>query len=591
MKSYRTLWPYFRRHAGRLALGIAALIICDLLQLLIPRVVKTAVDYISAPGAATGRLAVFGLIILAMALAVGLFRYIWRILILGFSRVVEKDIRGRLHAQLLILHPQWFMTRTTGDIMAHATNDLEAVRMAAGFGLVAIADAILMGAASIGFMIWIDLRLTLLAMIPMPLVTILTRRLGKAMHRRYRRVQGIFGNLTGLVREYLSGVRVVKASVTEDLAVRAVGEIGEKYVRENVRLNAISGAFFPLMIMFTNISLAIVLYVGGKLAISGAISVGEFVAFLSYLALITWPMMALGWVTNLVQRGAASLDRINGVLEKTPDILDPETPRTPDATQGHVRFENLHFTFPGRTEPVLNGLTMDCPAKRITAIVGRTGSGKSTALNLIPRLFDPPPGAVFLDGIDVRDLSLEDLRCRIGYVPQDGYIFSGTVADNLAFGKPDATMDEIRQAARHAELDEEIMSFPNGYQTIVGERGITLSGGQKQRLSLARALLMDPAILILDDTFSAVDAAAEERIVHRLAEQRNRTTILASHRLTTLKAADLIHVIENGQVDESGTQEQLIEQGGYFARLYRLQSAQAEASRLPEPPPAPATTV
>ena len=583
MKSYRTLWPYFRRYAARLALGIAALVICDLIQLLMPRVIKSAVDYIASPGAGTGRLAVFGLIILAMALAVGMFRYIWRILILGFSRVVEKDIRRRLHAKLITLPPQWFLTRTTGDIMAHATNDLEAVRMAAGFGLVAIADSILMGTASIGFMIWIDLRLTILAMIPMPLVTIITRRIGKVMHRRYLRVQNIFGQLTGLVREYVSGVRVVKASVTEDLAVQAVNDVGEKYVRENVRLNAVTGAFFPMMIMFTNISLAIVLYVGGKLAISGTISVGEFVAFLSYLALITWPMMALGWVTNLVQRGAAALDRINSVLDKSQDITDPPTPIFLEDPQGRVSFRNLHFAFPERNEPVFDGLTMEFPAKSITAIVGRTGSGKSAALNLIPRLFDPPPGTVFLDGIDVRDLALADLRRQVGYVPQDGYIFSGTVADNLAFGKPDATMDEIRRAARDAELDDEIMAFPNGYQTLVGERGITLSGGQKQRLSLARALLMNPPILILDDTFSAVDASAEERIVNRLAEQRNRTTILASHRLTTLKVADLIHVIEDGRVSESGTHEELIEKGGYFARLYHLQYAQAEASRLPKP--------
>ncbi|MEW5722341.1 MAG: ABC transporter ATP-binding protein [Thermodesulfobacteriota bacterium] len=577
MKGYRTLWPYFHRHRYRLAAGLAALMLVDFFQLVIPRVVKHAVDLLSTMEATPGSLALAGVKIVGLAAAIGFFRYFWRFLILGFSRIVEEDLRNRLYAKLLTLSPAWFLTRTTGDIMALATNDLEAVRMSAGMGLVALTDSVLLGAAAIGFMIWINPLLTLLVLIPMPLITILTKVLSARMFRRYLRVQDIFGRLTENAREYLDGIRVITAHVKEDLVVGEMDRVGREYVNENIRLNRVSGAFFPLMIMFTNLSLAIVLYFGGRLTIFAVISPGDFVAFISYLGLLTWPMMALGWVTNLVQRGAASLGRLNSVLEEPPEITDPPAPERIEDFRGGVIIRGLTFRYPRRENPVFRDLSLDCPPGRVTAVVGRTGSGKSTLVNLVLRLFDPPPDTVLVDGVDVRRISLADLRTGVGWVPQDGYIFSGTVAENISFGRPGAAPEEIEAAARAAQLDEEIALFPQGYQTQVGERGITLSGGQRQRLSLARALLLDPPLLILDDTLSAVDAEVEERIVASLARTRSgRTTLVVSHRLTSLREAHLIHVIEDGRVSESGAPEELLKRGGYFARLYRLQQVQAE---------------
>lgn len=584
IKGYKTLLPYFRKHVLRLGGGLTALLLVDFLQLMIPRVIKAAVDQLSLGRATTGSLAVLGLYIVGMAVVIGIFRYVWRWCINGFSRVVEEDMRRRLYDKLLTMAPAWFMKRTTGDIMALATNDLEAVRMSSGIGLVALTDAVVLSAASIGFMLWINPRLTLYALIPMTLIPLLSRYMGAMMYKRFRRVQEIFGRLSGEVREYLSGIRVVKAHNQEAMVLEDTDRLGREYVSMNVRANMISGAFFPLMLMFSNLSTALLIYFGGRMAVLGQVSPGEFVAFISYLGLLTWPMMALGWVINLVQRGAAGLDRINAVLDKQPDIRDPEDPVSIGKIKGGIEIRNLTFTYPDRERPVLENLNFSCPAGLTAAIVGRTGSGKSTMLNLIPRLFDPPAETVFLDDTAVERVCLTDLRGAIGYVPQDGYIFSGTIHENLALSCPEATLDDLRETAAMAELDREIDGFQDGFETRIGERGVTLSGGQKQRLALARALLANPPLLILDDTLSAVDADAEARILANLARARKgKTTIISSHRLTSLKIADIIHVIESGRITQSGEYEALIGQDGYFAHLYNLQVL-ADAGRLEQHP-------
>ena len=580
MKGYQTLAPLYRRHSLRILLGLLSLIICDFFQLVIPRVVKYAVDHLSSLNATPSSLALAGAAIVGLAFLIGIFRYIWRRLIIGFSRLVEKDVRGRLHAKLLTMTPAWFLSRPAGDIMAHATNDLEAVRMASGIGMVAVVDALVMGTASIGFMAYMSPKLTLLALIPMPLIPILTRYLGAMMHRRHRAVQDTFGLMTGQAREFLSGIRVVKAHVREDLAIRELDKIGQQYVKDNVSLNKVTGAFFPLMIMISNLSVAILIYYGGRMTILGTITPGDFVAFISYLGLLTWPMMALGWVVNLVQRGAAALDRINQVLNEEPEISDPAAPIHTDSHEGAVEIKGLTYTYPGSNGAVFTDMSLNCPAGRITALVGRTGSGKTTVLNLILRLFDPPPETVFLDRRPVETLSLSDLRGLAGYVPQDGYIFSGTLAENISFGRPGASREEIEAAAEAAELLGDAAALPQGLDTMVGERGVTLSGGQKQRLALARALILDPPLLIMDDTLSAVDSKTEEKILGTLVKVRaGKTTIIASHRVTSLKIADLIHVIEEGRVTETGRHEDLIAQDGYYSRMYYLQQIQNGVNR------------
>lgn len=573
MNSYKTLLPYFKKYRLRILIGLISLLLVDFFQLLIPRVVKYAIDELASFRAEPGTLVKSGLALVGLAFAIGLFRYVWRLLILGFSRIVEKDVRERLYTHLVSLSPSWFLTRSTGDIMAHATNDLEAVRMASGMGLVALTDAIVMGAASIGFMIWISPKLTLLALIPMPLISILTRYLSGVMYKRYRSVQDVFGRMTGRIREYLDGIRVIQAHVREELVVSDVDRIGREYVKENIKLNKVSGAFYPLMLMFTNLSLAIVLYFGGRMTIFTTISAGDFVAFISYLGILTWPLMALGWVTNLIQRGAASLDRINNVLRMTPEILDREDAVYRENVKGDVELKNLTFSYPGRSRKVLDDVSARFLAGKCTALVGRTGSGKTTLLNMIPRLFSSPEKSVFVDGLEVEKYKLGCLRGAIGYVPQDGHIFSGSIRENIAFGIPDATIEEIVQAAESAEFADEIKGFKNGFDTFIGERGVTLSGGQKQRLALARALMINPPLLILDDTLSAVDAAVEERILSNIARLRKgKSTIIVSHRLSSIKIADRIHVLENGTLSASGTHNELTGVDGYYARLHSLQS-------------------
>lgn len=586
MKSYATIWPYFKQKWPLLFIGLLALVACDLLQLLGPWAVGRSIDLLTRLTVDRGALAGMALLIVGLAVAVAGTRYIWRRLIIGFSRMVERELRQRLYARLMALPLAWHQNKTRGDLIALATNDVESVRQAASLGLISLIDAFVMGVAAMIFMLKISPELTLIALLPMPLITILTKLFSRALYRAYLDVQESFGGLTEAIREELSGIRVLKAMSLEPLALERVERAGRLNLNQNIRLALAGGAFFPFMVFLTQLAVALVLYFGGRKAVAGEISPGGFVAFISYLGLLAWPMMALGLVFNLIQRGAVSLDRLNSVLyEPLPD--DPAPPPAAGGGQAEklapaalsVTASHLTFAYPNRPKPALNDLSLVLPAGRVSALVGPTGSGKSTLAALLPRLITPPPGTLWVGGRLMEDWPVAELRRRIGYVSQDGYTFSGTILENAAFGRPEASREEVLAAVRLAGLAPDLAAMSQGLDTWVGERGLTLSGGQRQRLALARAILLDPPLLILDDTFSAVDAAVEEEILANLRPVRQgRTTLIISHRLTSLNGVDVIFVLEEGRVTASGTMAELIDREGYFKRIWALQMAGA-ASR------------
>jgi ATP-binding cassette subfamily B protein len=555
-----------------IAIGMVSLIIVDFLQLFIPRVIKWAVDDLTAMRINSADLLRYALYIMGIALLIGVFRYIWRHCLLGTSRRVEEGLRNELFVHVQTLSPSYFDQAKTGDLMAHATNDLQQVRMATGMGLVALNDAVVLGAASIGFMAYINLQLTLLVLIPMPLLVIGTRFFSRKMHRRYQGVQAAFAGLTESVRERFAGIRVIKSHNWEKHEAARVDEISRGYVRQNIDLVKVTGIFFPMMGFLTNLSLAIVIFVGGRQTITQTITPGDFVAFISYLGLLTWPMMALGWVTNLIQRGRASLDRLTRILTTRPEILDAPAARPVGRPRGAVGFDNVRFGYGAdRTDttvkPVLDGIDLHIAPGQTLGIVGPPGSGKTSLLNLIPRLYDVSEGHIRLDGVDIRSL-----RAQIAFVPQEPFLFAGSIRHNITLGRSGVDQRALVEAAQRAAVHDTIVAFPNAYDTLVGEKGVILSGGQKQRIGLARALLHDSPILILDDPISQVDLETGNRIVAVLrAMARDRTTLIASHRLSALRFADAIVTLENGRIVESGTHRDLMANDRYYARTYRLQ--------------------
>jgi ATP-binding cassette subfamily B protein len=522
----------------------------------------------------------YALYIAGIALLIGFFRYIWRHCLLGTSRRVEEGIRNSLFSHIQTLSATYFDHAKTGDLMAHATNDIQQVRMAAGMGLVALNDAIFLGTAAIGFMAYINIRLTLFVLIPMPCIVLGTKFFSKKMHRRYQRVQGAFADLTEIVRERFAGIRVIKSYGLEASETDRVGTISNNFVRENLNLVKIIGSFFPMMLFLTNLSLAIVIYHGGRQTILQTITPGDFVAFISYLGLLTWPMMALGWVTNLIQRGRASLDRLSAILETQPDITDSPGAKSVARPQGSIVLENVSFAYSsnghdGRS--VLTHVNLQIPAGAILGIVGPPGSGKTSLLNLVPRLYDATGGRVLLDGEDIRSIKLADLRSQIGFVPQEPFLFAGTIRHNITLGDPAVTESDLIQAAGNAALYDTVTSLPDGFETTVGEKGVILSGGQKQRIALARALLKSTPILILDDPISQVDLETGTSIIDTIRLMAGtRTIVIVSHRMSAVRYADTIVTLDDGRIVESGTHQELIGTNRYYARTYRLQEIEED---------------
>ncbi len=571
MRSFYLIKPYFYQRRGLILAGILCLMGVDTLQLFIPRIIKRAVDDLTLFKTDASGLWVYAESILGLALMMAVLRFVWRRLLLGTSRVVEEGLRNSLFSHLQTLSASYFDRAKTGDLMAHATNDINNIRMAVGMGLAALTDAVFLGSAAVCFMAYINVRLTLFVLIPMPLIVWFTRSFGKKIHRRYSSVQSTFSDLTEVARESFAGIRVVKAYNREGHEARRMEAVSRGYIDKNLNLIRILGLFFPMMLFFNNISLAAVLFWGGRQTITSVITAGDLVAFISYLNLLTWPMMALGWVTNLVQRGAASLDRIDAILQTRPDIASPPAPGGKRIAFGEILFENVDFSHHPDDPPVLSGLRFRVGPGETLGIAGPQGCGKTTLLELIPRIYDVTSGSIRIDGTDIRQIPLTDLRGKIGLVPQEPFLFSGSIRDNITLEKD---MDEaaIISAAKAAALYKTVMSFPDGFDTVVGEKGVMLSGGQKQRIVLARALVYDPPILLLDDPIGQTDTKTAASIIDTIRTlSRKKTVIIASHRLAALRFADRILVMENGGIVDTGTHEALLSRGGYYAKTFLLQ--------------------
>jgi ATP-binding cassette subfamily B protein len=575
----RLVWPYLRRYRLGLALGLGSLVVKVLTATCIPLLIGFGVDSLTQGFRLEALLRLCALLI-GLSAVKGLFQYWMRVILISISRDIEYDLRNDLFAHLVGLSPDFYSKTRTGDIMARATNDLNAVRMMLGPGIMYWADTSFTFVLAVGVMLSVDWPLTLIALAPAPLVSLAVVVVGRIIHERFEKIQAMFSDISSRVQESLAGVRVIRAYVQEEAELRHFERLNRAYLGENVRLARTYSMFMPLLQTLIGITFLLVLWVGGSRLLAGRLSLGNFVMFNTYMGMLIWPMIGMGWVVNLMQRGSASLGRIHALMIEKPTIAAPRSPRpVPCPLRGEIELQGVAVTFP--TGAALAGIDLRIEAGSTIAIVGHTGSGKSTLVHLIPRLLDPTEGAVLVDGTDVRAFAPDELRRSIGYVPQETFLFSATMAENIAFGVPDAGEDEIRRAAELAGLGPDIQSFPDGYQTVVGERGLTLSGGQKQRTAIARAILRNPRILILDDALSSVDTLTEERILSGLAGvMHGRTTILISHRVSTVQNASLIIVLEKGRIVERGAHAELLEAEGYYADLYQKQLLEEELEAI-----------
>jgi ATP-binding cassette subfamily B multidrug efflux pump len=564
----RWIWGYRSWYAA----GLAALLLVDAVQTATPFLVRRLIDDL-AVGDDT-RVGLLCAAMLAIAAAMVGLRFLWRWWIVGAARRIRRDMREALHRSLLRLDAAGRSGRSTGDLMALSGNDLDAVAMACGFGCLALFDAVFMIAFAFGAMLHLDSRLALLAAAPLPLIAAVQWLAGRAIHRRFERVQARFGELTEGVREALTGIRTLKAHAREAGAERGLDAANEANLHANLALARINALFDPAIALLGGAALAIVLAAGGRMVIAGELSLGSLVAFTAFLAMLAWPMMAIGWAVNLLSRGSASMTRIAPMLASVPRIADPAEPLPAPAT-ADLELAGVTWTPPGATAPVLSGIEARLAHGGVLGVVGATGSGKSVLADLLVRLADPDAGTIRLGGTDIRALRLADLRRLVALVPQEPTVFAMTLRENLAFARPTASEEDIRTALADAALDDDVARMPRGLDTLLGERGVDLSGGQRQRLAIARALLARPALLVLDDCLSALDAATEVRVLASLRRRRSGvTTVVASHRLRTVADADLILVLERGRVAERGRHRELVTSGGIYARLHALQEAE-----------------
>jgi len=576
LKEFRTLLAYVKQFKWHYILGVLCLLVTSGGQIAIPQFIRVAIDTIVAGDFELSAVGTYMLSLIGVAFAIAVARFGWRFFLHGASRRIEKRLRGRLFNHLMTLSSNFFRDRTTGDLMARSTNDLQAIRMAAGMALVAMVDAVFMTIAILVILFTRTPRLAALVIIPLPLLTVAILFVGKLISERFRRVQEGFSTLSERAQESITGIRVIKAFVKERYFSGRFAEANENYRIQNLRYIRIWGMFFPVITFLSGLTTLLLLRFGGEMVILGTVTPGEFVATMSYLQMLIWPMLGAGLMVNWMARGAASLGRINAILDSKPDITSP--PGAVTERSGHdIAVRDLTYSYREGEAPVLRDVSLDIPEGTVVGILGRTGSGKSTLVNTLPRILDPPPGSVFLGGIDVHEYDVETLRSTFAIVPQDTFLFSATIDENIAFGRPDAPEEEIRRVADISTISRDIGEFPQGWKTPVGERGVTLSGGQKQRVAISRALLRDPDVLIFDDALSAVDTESESRILRALFEHRaGKSSVIISHRVSTLQNTQLIYVLDDGELVQSGTHEELIVQEGLYRDIYRLQQSEEQ---------------
>lgn len=601
-KNLRPLLPYLKRYRWHYAVGTACVFLTNGIWILFPLVIGKAADDLHE-GVTRHKLLVYAGLLLAIAVTKGIFQFLTRWIVIGISRDVEFDLRNDLFARLEKLSYSYYQRHRTGDIMARATNDLNAVRMLLGPAIMYSANTIVYTTGALAFMISISPWLTLFTFLPLPAVSIVIQTFGRRIHERFERIQAMFSDISARAQENFSGARLIRAYVQEDAEIELFERENDEYIRRSLKLVRLMGMLWPTLELMLGCAVVLVLWLGGRevlggqftftrvttltslgpgivttLKLDGAMSVGQFVSFSTYMMQLTWPIIALGWVINIFQRGTASLIRINEIMQEEPEIVDAPAAQDRDI-QGEIEFRGLNFSYEGKQ--VLHEVNLRIPAGSSLAIVGPTGSGKTTLVDLIPRIYDADPGMVLIDGRPIRDYSLASLRRNIGFVPQETFLFSDRIHENIALGVDFATDAEIRNSAEAANIATDIESFPEGFETIVGERGITLSGGQKQRTAIARALIRNPRILVLDDALSSVDTHTEDKILNHLRDvMHGRTTIFISHRVSTVRNADRIAVLHGGRIVELGTHDELLVLNGYYSDLYNKQLLEEELAEV-----------
>ncbi len=580
-KTLRPLLPYLKRYRWGYVAGTACVLLTNGIWILFPLVLGKAADDLHS-GVTRHKLLVYAALLIAIALTKGIFQFLTRWIVIGVSRDIEFDLRNDLFARLESLSYSYYQRHRTGDIMARATNDLNAVRNLLGPAIMYTANTVVLMAGALAFMISISPRLTLYTFLPLPAASILIQYFGRRIHERFERIQAMFSDISARAQENFSGARLIRAYVQEDAEIRMFEAENQEYIRRSLKLVRLMGMLWPTLELIMGCAVVLVLWLGGREVLSGRIRVGQFVSFSTYMMQLTWPIIALGYVINLFQRGTASLIRVNEIMQEQPEIKDVPGAEPRDIA-GEIEFRNLNFSYEGKQ--VLHDVNLRIPAGSSLAIVGPTGSGKTTLVSLIPRIYDADAGTVLIDDRPIREYSLASLRKSIGFVPQETFLFSDRIRENIALGVDSADLtnndEEIRRAADAANIAADIEAFPEGYDTMVGERGITLSGGQKQRTAIARALIRNPKILILDDALSSVDTHTEDKILNHLRDvMRGRTTIFISHRVSTVRNADRIAVLHSGRIVELGTHDQLLALNGYYSDLYNKQLLEEELAEV-----------